>query len=286
MGARPNLYFLTVNFHCAELIRTLLGSLPPGLPLVVVNNSPTDRAVQALEVILLESGANLGFGRACNLGLDWIWARDPGALVWLVNPDTTFRGGDWEQVWTLFAANPQLAVLGTVIYDSRGRVWFGGGKFDRARGAISVGSQVPGELAAADWVCGGSLILHLGRFSACPHFDERYFLYYEDVELCCRYREQGHGVGITGVLGIVHHPSSVTSRYPYSKTKYSTLGYLLTLKQYSPPLVLAWRLARLLGWALVLLPWRPRVALGKLGGVGLFMMDCQTRTRAVNRQQM
>ncbi len=86
------IYLLTVNYNCAELIKRLIASLNDDLSatLIIVNNSTEDKNIQSLaaeRVKIIEAGENLGFGKGCNLGLDWIYQQDKEAIVWLVNPD-------------------------------------------------------------------------------------------------------------------------------------------------------------------------------------------------------
>ena len=91
------IYFLTINYHSANLITKLISSIQSSRDIphktVIINNSPEDSSVRLLKtesILVLEAGTNLGFGRACNLGLNWIYAQDSQAIVWIVNPDAYF----------------------------------------------------------------------------------------------------------------------------------------------------------------------------------------------------
>ena len=91
------LYLLTVNYYSVSYLEKLIASIDFNKNLVealiIVNNSPSDRSLSSLQndrIIILESGENLGFGKACNLGLKWISDRSPNSLVWLINPDAYF----------------------------------------------------------------------------------------------------------------------------------------------------------------------------------------------------
>lgn len=85
------LYLVTVNYYSRQLIDRLLDSIKGNIPyqFIIVNNSPPEQLNYA-DTIVIEAGENLGFGRACNLALNWIYAVNSRAIVWLVNPDTTF----------------------------------------------------------------------------------------------------------------------------------------------------------------------------------------------------
>lgn len=89
------IYFLTVNYYSTNLVTQLINSIQASKnishKIVIVNNSPEDNSIHLLSsesVLIIEAGSNLGFGSACNLGLNWIYAQDNQAIIWLINPDT------------------------------------------------------------------------------------------------------------------------------------------------------------------------------------------------------
>ncbi|WP_017324305.1 glycosyltransferase [Synechococcus sp. PCC 7336] len=280
--ARLLVYFLTVNYHCAALIQRLLKSLPDSSNIAhrvaIVNNSPGDRQLEACAgptVSILTSATNVGFGRACNLGLQWIFARDPQAIVWLVNPDTRLLPGTHlPAVAEFFERYASISILGTIVYTDSQQVWFAGGSFDAAKGAIAEANLISKDsehpYVECDWVSGCSLLINLARFDRCPQFDPEFFLYYEDFDFCQRYRQQGHGIAITAQFGLSHAPSSITNRNRFNKLHHSTYSYAIALERYADPLARWGRMLRIGLVALALLPLQPATALGKLYGLGRY----------------
>jgi N-acetylglucosaminyl-diphospho-decaprenol L-rhamnosyltransferase len=271
------IYFITVNYYSTGLIQKLIQSIEDHghLPyqVIIVNNSPEDRSIDELRspsTVILESGANVGFGAGCNLGLHWVYQQNPQGIVWLINPDTQLGSQGWAKVPNLFATNPEVSILGTIVYEPTGNLWFAGGVFIQSRGAIlekNLFSDHPGDYVPCDWVTGCSLLINFRNFSACPTFDPDYFLYYEDFDFCRRYAAQGHIIGITQGLSLIHSPSSIADTQVENKFKHSTYSYLKTMEKYSPKRVLIGRLFRLIGNALVLSAFKPEIARGKLAGV-------------------
>ena len=246
--------------------------------LVVVNNSAGDRQLAALQkanATILESPENVGFGRACNLGLEWIFARDPQALVWLINPDARLPETlSLSELQVFVRQQESLAILGTIIYTDGGEQWFGDGLFDSASGTISsqdldICDERPFQ--PCDWVSGCSMLIHFDCFEQCPQFDPAFFLYYEDFDFCLRYRLQGYTVAITHRFSVVHTPSSVTNRNLFNKLNHSTFSYLLVMGRYASASARLWRFLRLVGVAIALLPLRPATAFGKLYGVARYL---------------
>lgn len=271
------LYFLTVNYYSSELIKKLIDSIDSNgfiYQFIIVNNSSDELLLKQLEnssISILEANKNLGFGSACNLGLNWIYRRDPQAIVWIINPDTYLKPHTFKNVFTFFENYPELSLVGTIIYTQTDEIWFAGGRFISHLGAILsdnlVSSNSEKPYFVCDWVSGCSLLINLSHFPDCPQFDPAYFLYYEDFDFCRRYASQGHQIVITNQLSVIHQPSSITNRNIRQKLKHSTYSYLLTLVRYTNPFIFGVRCLRLFLYALILLPLKPQAALGKLTGI-------------------
>lgn len=274
------IYFLTINYYSSHLVTKLINSIQSSRDfrhkVVIVNNSPEDDSIHHLKseyVLIIESETNLGFGKGCNLGLNFIYNHDSQAIVWLVNPDAYLLPNSLEKLNLFFDTYPEISILGTIIYTLRREVWFAGGYFIRQTGAILTEYNLATETAyvSCDWVSGCSLLINLSNFCECPQFDTAYFLYYEDFDFCRRYASLGHLIGVTKELGVIHQPSTITDRNIFKKMECSTYSYLLTLEKYTNKLVLLLRLTRLIAYALILIIVKPKVGFGKLYGVLVYL---------------
>jgi len=276
------IYFLTVNYYSSQLIANLIQSISPSkgvdYQVLIINNSPDDQSIHRLKtnnILILESGENIGFGQACNLGLNWIYRQNPQSIVWIINPDTYLLPQVLEKVSPFFDQHSQVSILGTIIYTPNGETWFAGGEFIAKSGAIITQSSYhqTSDLpySKTDWVSGCSLLINLRLFTDCPQFDSAYFLYYEDFDFCRRYASLGHLIAITNQIAIVHQPSTITGKNMMGKFKHSTYSYLLTIERYSSKIILIVRFIRLLLNAIYLMPIKPKVALGKFHGISLYL---------------
>ncbi|AFZ36160.1 glycosyl transferase [Stanieria cyanosphaera PCC 7437] len=274
-------YFVTVNYYSAHLINRLIQSLPQNqeilYQLIIINNSPEDVEIKQLQqnnIHILEAKKNLGFGNACNLGLNYIYQQNPQAIVWLINPDAYFKSVDLTIVSTLFIKYPQISILGTTIYTPNGELWFGGGRFIPSSGTIKSTNLFTDFddkfYVNCDWVSGCSLLINLKNFSQCPQFAPQYFLYYEDFDFCCRYAAQEHQIAITNKISVIHEPSTITDRDLINKFKHSTYSYLITIKQYCHSLVFYIRLFRLIIHVVIILPIKPKITVGKFLGIAQY----------------
>lgn len=275
------IYFLTVNYYSSNLIEKLISSIQStgekDWKILVINNSADESCLENLKedsTVLINTGENLGFGRACNIGLQWVYERDRRSLVWIINPDACLEEDAIEQALLFFHRHPEISLLGTAIREPNGQVWFGGGKFIPQDGTIlpveDLQSEGPLPYQLVDWITGCSLLIDLKHFAECPHFDPDFFLYYEDFDFCRRYASQGHLTGTTSQIRVIHHPSSITSRYPDLKQQHATYSYLLALEKHASSVVLWSRLAKMTLSALAALPFQPKMASNKLRGVVLY----------------
>ena len=277
------IYFLTINYYSTTLVTKLISSLPAinnvDYKTVIINNSCDDDSIEQLKsesVLIFNAGNNLGFGSACNLGLKFIYAEDPQGIVWIINPDAYLLENTLNKVKSFFDFHPEISILGTIVHTPTGEVWFAGGCFIRATGAIvtqDLLTNTDADYVACDWVSGCSLIINLRNFRELPQFDPAYFLYYEDFDFCRRSANQGHLIAVTKQFGVRHQPSSITNKYILRKIKHSTYSYLFTLDRYTNKLVTLQRFIRVISYAIILIALKPQVAFGKFYGVLLYLKN-------------
>jgi N-acetylglucosaminyl-diphospho-decaprenol L-rhamnosyltransferase len=279
------LYFLIVNYNSSSLIKGLIDSIDSNFAaeyqVIIVNNSPTDRELLLLKTAklkIIEAQANLGFGRACNLGLDWIYRQNSQAIVWLLNPDAYFEPvlvkGDKSPLSlaiAFFTQHPEVSILGTVVYDPAGEITTVGGTFVSGTAALGILTSLPKELSSdyfkTDWVSGCSLILNLANFPQCPSFDPRYFLYYEDLDFCLRYGQQGHQIAVTTSLKVFHDTSTISDRNLFVKYQHVTRSYLIHVEKHGNLVTFILTNLRMCLNTMRLLILKPEQGLGKLIGI-------------------
>ncbi|MGK7922230.1 MAG: glycosyltransferase family 2 protein [Trichodesmium sp.] len=245
--------------------------------IIVINNSTDDDSIDELQnktTIIIKSENNLGYGKACNLGLNWIYNQNPQAIVWLINPDAYLLPDSLENAHHFLTKNLDFSILGTTVYEPTGKIWFGGGKFIPETGKIVANEFLSNtETSITDWVTGCSMLINLNNFEKCPQFDEDYFLYYEDFDFCRRYAKQGYKIALTKKISVVHQPSSLTNKNPELKLYHSIYSYLLSLEKHTNKLVLIYRLLRITIAALVKLPINYQIARVKIKAIIKFITD-------------
>jgi GT2 family glycosyltransferase len=188
-----------VTYDSAACIGRCIGSVQRALPdaeIIVVDNGSHDETVRAVssaapQARVLESRENVGFGRACNAGAEA--AR--GSHLLFLNPDAAVAAVDDKQLHALLATQPFGLVAPTLE-----------GEGDRRRGENTWAREYIGHTletlrprewrrparryrgANGAWVSGAMLLVSREEFLELGGFDPRFFLYYEDRDLCRRYR--------------------------------------------------------------------------------------------------
>ena len=175
--------------------------------ILIVDNGSTDGSERVLrhrwaDVDFLQTGANLGYSGGNNAGIAHAVGRG-AAYVWVLNNDARVAPDSLTHLVDAFERDRQLGILGAKVYylDRPRVILSAGGALElEAGGAVRhVGGDcedhgaydAPGNV---DWVPGCSLMARRETLSSIGAFDEKYFLYFEDVDLCLRARAAGWAV--------------------------------------------------------------------------------------------
>ncbi len=200
----------------------------------VVDNASSDGSAEALVsadggVHLVQTGANLGYGAAANRGI----AVSGLELVLVSNPDVAVHEGALAALAAVLEADPVLAIAGPRILEADGTRYPSARRFPSfvdAVGHALLGDLVPhnrftrryrmGDLASdrvteVDWVSGACFLARRSALEELGGFDESYFMYAEDTDLCWRARRAGWGVVYVPEAVVTHVQGISTARHPY-----------------------------------------------------------------------
>ncbi|MBI3250113.1 MAG: glycosyltransferase family 2 protein [Deltaproteobacteria bacterium] len=194
------------------------------IEIVLVDNASEDGSIDTVrrffpQVKLIETGANLGFARAANLG----WRQAQGEHVLFLNPDTHVFAGALERGLAYFRAHPSVGVLGLKLLNHDGSLQVSCRNFlslplllsDNLLRLPFVPRRLAsrfiyrlwdhGETRAVDWVCGACMFLRRSLLEDIGGLNEAYFMYGEDMDLCYRVRQQGYTVVYYPEAAIMHY---------------------------------------------------------------------------------
>lgn len=202
-----DLSIIIVNYNTAELLQGCLESMQTqtgaSFEIFVVDNASHDDSVARVKkhfpaVNLLASPTNLGFAKANNLAL----RQATGRFIYFLNPDTEVTPGCFSAMLTYMDAHPAVGMAGTRVIFPDGRpqssVEY---SYPGDRYARQETTGLPGTIA---WLLGASLIARPEVLARTGGFDERFFLYGEDVDLGFMVRKLGWELGFIAEACIVH----------------------------------------------------------------------------------
>lgn len=204
---------VVVAYHAPEMLRQALSSLPPELPVFVVDNS-SSTAVKAVAVECGASyddpGRNLGFAAGVNRGVALLSADKPEADVLLLNPDAVLPFGAVETLsWALHAVPGRAAVAPALIApDGRPQraVW----PWPSPSGAWLDASGLGRLRRGGSWLVGAVLLLNRRALDEIGGFDEDFFLYAEETDWQRRAARAGWELSLVPEVS-VHHVGAGTS---------------------------------------------------------------------------
>lgn len=203
-----------VNWNAGDLLAKCLQSLERALPalgfsvnVIVVDNGSTDRSADTIfpseRVQVIRNGVNRGFAAACNQGA--AVAHTPYLLF--LNPDCEVEAGSLLSCQSALEHHPDIGVAGIALKGRDGCVSRSCHRFPtvwhfaaRALGLAAVFKSLPDgsmrewahdRTARVDHVIGAFYMVRTQQFRDLGGFDERFFVYLEDLDLSLRYRRAG-----------------------------------------------------------------------------------------------
>ena len=232
---RHDLLAVVVNYDAGEALLGCVASLRQAAveEIVVVDNASSDGSLERLaaadrQVVLVPAGANLGYGRAANLGA----GRRSSEYVLVSNPDLVLGEDAVKILLAELDAHPDVAAVGPRILDSAGATYPSARAFPNLRDAIGhafiglflphnsfsrryrLDAADPAERREVDWLSGAFLMVRRVAFESVGGFDEGYFMYVEDLDLCWRLHRAGWLVRYVPDAVVVHSQGLSAARHP------------------------------------------------------------------------
>lgn len=214
----PKLSIIVVNYQSAEQVMGLLESLKHSdlskVPheIIVVNNDSSERLqldtvfqkFDPTSYLILHTSSNLGFGAASNFGSK----KATGQHLLFLNPDTLYRSGNFQE----FLQDASTGgIVGATLYTPEGIIepWSYGCPptfWQLVKNNVLGWDFVQRNLDSnhLGYVSGGAVSIAKKDFERLGGFDEHYFLYFEDVDLCTRAEALGLSVSLTSKITFTH----------------------------------------------------------------------------------
>ena len=222
------LSIVIIHYKTPKLVQQCLASIysePIDLSfeVLVIDNASKDielqRVIQKFSGVALQMNkTNIGFAAACNQAIRMCRGR----YVWVLNPDTVVSPGDFLQLVSFMEAHPLVGACGPRLVYPNGELQLSCRKFPtlltlvlrifrlgpficRPVRSYLMADWDHASIKEVDWVIGGCMLLRREAIEQIGLFDEGFFMYYEDTDLCYRLKQKGWKVYYHSEVSVVHH---------------------------------------------------------------------------------
>jgi GT2 family glycosyltransferase len=203
---------VVVSYNSREQLRACVEPLAAleDVLVVVVDNASPDRSLEVvadLPVLQIARTTNGGFASGCNVG----WRASSAPYVLFLNPDAALDAASLDRLRDVLDAEPAVAAVGPRIVAPDGSLMLSQRRYPRLRSTYAralflhrifpratwadepirdaSAYDVPGH---PDWISGACILVRRSALEEIGGFDERFFLYCEEIDLCRRLRAAGH----------------------------------------------------------------------------------------------
>lgn len=191
---------------------------------LVSDNGSTDGSIEFIrknypQVQVIENGKNLRFAKANNVGI----RASRGDYVLILNPDTIIHEGTLDGIVAFAERHHEASAYGCRVTNADGSYQVSARPFTSPKSDWIVALQLRslGHISSwfssdmyvnwkgdtqreVDWISGCFILVRGDVLRALGGFDEQFFYYYEDMDLCRRIWESGHSIIYTPIFGITH----------------------------------------------------------------------------------
>lgn len=206
--------------------------------ILVENNSGedlSDLVSLAPNIRLIVSEKNLGMGGGNNLGIK----SANGEYILVLNPDTNIQGNAISVLFNYLKNNPQVGIVGPKLLNPDGSLQYSCSRFPKLytpilrRTFLGKYFKVNSDnflmkdsdhdsIQAVDWLMGSALMFKKSLVQANgkvwePAFDENYFMYFEDTDLCRQARANKFTVIYNPEAVLIHDHARQSAKYPWYK---------------------------------------------------------------------
>ncbi len=243
----PCVAIVIVNWNGREDTLACLDSLKrleySNYIVVLVDNASKDGTPEVIrqnfpEVVLIETGANLGFVGGNNAGMEYAFAHGADYAL-LLNNDTEVAPDFLRILVAAADSDPEAGIAGPTIYyyQHPEMIWFAGGEIDWRRGdsyTLGIGEIDRGQFGIephqVGYITGCALLIKRAVVERVGKLDPRFFAYYEETEWCVRVSQAGYKILYVPQAHIWHKVTLDAREASPTVQYYMTRNRLLFLK--------------------------------------------------------
>lgn len=206
-----------------------------GIQLILINNTPEDISdlVKAIpNTQLIDNRQNVGFAKAVNQGITLALADPSVSHVLLLNNDLHLSFGSIRELVRTFGKYSTAGIVSPILHHSGGFDW--GGKFSRLTGLVRHTNwpNPPKTILSVNHTAGAAMLISRALIDKIGQLDERFFLYYEDLDYCLRTLNAGFTIHINPAV-VAEHSVSAGSNL-FRRTLHQWRSHILFVTKHLP----------------------------------------------------
>ena len=196
-----DLTIIIVTFRTnISILKDCLKSIDPSVKVLIVENSDNFINSQEIKknfnnVNILCTGSNLGMGGGNNFGLEKVKTN----FSLILNPDIICEKNFFENIIQYLNDDFEYSIIGSQYLDNT--IWKPAGFFSKKK---NIDIKFDKHLTKVDWVVGCSMLINLKKFKTKKIFDENFFLFFEEFDLCKRTLINGNLIYSSNKLLVQH----------------------------------------------------------------------------------
>jgi GT2 family glycosyltransferase len=178
--------------------------------IILVDNESDDSKLSTLKrknITTISNSKNEGFSKANNQGIDYA-IKNNFDYILMLNNDTIVKS-NLIDVLVRTAQAKKISTIQPLILNHNGqKIWNGGGKINYFFGTFFSSNKASNSYKIIDWFTGCCCLFETKLFLEIGKLDERFFAYYEDVDLSLRIKKNGYKIGFTSQTELIHLESA------------------------------------------------------------------------------
>ncbi|MDH4266280.1 MAG: glycosyltransferase family 2 protein [Deltaproteobacteria bacterium] len=260
-----DLSIIVINYNSSNFVLSCLASLKEGLranryEIILVDNGSIDGSCRLIRekfpgLYLIENAENLGFARAVNQG----FKKTRGKYLLILNPDVTLIAGSVEKAINFLDGYPEVGLLLPKLINPDGSLQFSCrtfydfsillfrrtplGKIFPSHPVIRKHFMMDWKherVREVDWGLGACMFVRREAIKGKNIFDDRFFLYFEDVDFCFRLKKEGWKVVYYPEAVMVHTHVRQSAKGYFNRPKWehfkSLIKFYFKHRRFSPPI--------------------------------------------------
>ncbi|GAB4027365.1 MAG: glycosyltransferase family 2 protein [Candidatus Microgenomates bacterium] len=201
--------------------------------LILINNSPDDITSLSKIIkntILIDNRKNLGFAKSVNQGIARGLKDKVVDAFFLMNNDSFLSHGGFNQLSLVLNKIPSAGIVTPILHHKGGYDW--GGKYNKWTGMVRHKNWInkPKTIQSAQHVAGAAMLIKRKLIEKVGLFDERFFLYFEDLDYCLRAHDALFTIHINPGVIVEHTVSAGTNSL--ARIKYQWISHLRFVNKY------------------------------------------------------